>query len=107
MFELVAEASDGKEALEKILKYKPDIALLDLDMPEMNGLEVARAVHKANLPVKTAILTMHKEKEYFTGAMEINVKAFLLKDKISDDLIPYTCNLCYNQYINKRGWVKS
>ncbi len=86
-FELAAEAADGTEALEKIRALKPDIALLDLDMPGLNGLEVARAVFADNLPVKTAILTMHKEKEYFSGAMELNVKAFLLKDKISDDLI--------------------
>lgn len=86
-FLVTAECADGKEALEKIHSVMPDIALLDLDMPVMNGLEVARAVFKEKLPVKTAILTMHKEKEYFTGAMELDVKAFLLKDKISDDLI--------------------
>jgi len=86
-FELAAEAADGIEALEKIRTLKPDIALLDLDMPGLNGLEVARAVFSDKLPVKTAILTMHKEKEYFSGAMDLNVKAFLLKDKISDDLI--------------------
>jgi DNA-binding NarL/FixJ family response regulator len=86
-FELVGEAADGLEALELIKKLKPDIALLNLDMPGLNGLEVATEVFKEKLPVKTAILTMHKEKEYFSRAMEVNVKAFLLKDKISDDLI--------------------
>jgi DNA-binding NarL/FixJ family response regulator len=87
MFELIAEAADGNEALEKIRTLKPDIALLDLDMPGLNGLEIAKTIYTEHLPVKTAILTMHKEKEYFTGAMEVNVKAFLLKDTISDDLI--------------------
>src|SRR5476649_1072626 len=71
-FELVGEAADGLEALEIIKKLKPDIALLDLDMPGLNGLEVATEVFKEKLPVKTAILTMHKEKEYFSRAMEVN-----------------------------------
>src|SRR5947207_1713671 len=87
MFDIAGEASDGKEALDKIYSLKPDIALLDLDMPSLNGIEIAKIVFKEKLPVKTAILTMHKEKEYFQGAMEVNVKAFLLKDKISDDLV--------------------
>jgi len=86
-FELAAECGDGIEALEKIRKFKPDIALLDLDMPGLNGLEVAKTIFKEKIPCKTAILTMHKEKEYFSEAMELNVKAFVLKDKISEDLI--------------------
>jgi DNA-binding NarL/FixJ family response regulator len=85
--EMLGEASNGREALDLIKKMKPDVVLLDVDMPELNGLETARIVHTEMPGVKTAILTMHKDKEYFDEAMEMNVKAFVLKDKISDDLI--------------------
>lgn len=86
-FELIAECSNGEEALDKIRSLKPDVALLDLDMPGLNGLEIAAVIYKEKLPVKAAILTMHKEKEYFSKAMAVDVKAFVLKDKISEDLI--------------------
>jgi DNA-binding NarL/FixJ family response regulator len=96
--ELVGESPDGLDALEKIRSLKPDIALLDIDMPGMNGLEVARAVQKDSLDVKIAVLTMHKEKEYFNEALKINVKAFLLKDKISDDLIECIRTISEDKY---------
>jgi len=96
--ELVGESPDGLDALEKIRSLKPDIALLDIDMPGMNGLEVARAVQKDALDVKIAVLTMHKEKEYFNEALKINVKAFLLKDKISDDLIECIRTISEDKY---------
>lgn len=85
--EVLGEASNGTEALELIKKLKPDVVLLDVDMPELNGLETARIIQSEMPGIKTAILTMHKDKEYFNEAMEINVKAFVLKDKISDDLV--------------------
>lgn len=97
-FEVVGEAPDGTIAIEKIRRLKPDIALLDLDMPGLNGLEIAMIISKEKLPVKVAILTMHKEKEYFNKAMEIHVKAFLLKDKISDDLIECLKTVADNKY---------
>jgi DNA-binding NarL/FixJ family response regulator len=96
--ELVGESPDGLDALEKIRSLKPDIALLDIDMPGMNGLEVARAVQRDSLNVKIAVLTMHKEKEYFNEALKINVKAFLLKDKISDDLIECIHTISEDKY---------
>jgi len=85
--EVAGEASNGLEALELIKKLKPDVAMLDIDMPGLNGLETAKILHREMPGVKTAILTMHKDKEYFKEAMDINVKAFVLKDKISDDLV--------------------
>jgi len=85
--EVLGEASNGEEALELIKKLKPDVVLLDVDMPKLNGLETARILQKEMPGLKTAILTMHKDKEYFNEAMDINVKAFVLKDKISDDLV--------------------
>ncbi len=85
--EILGEASNGNEALEMIKKLLPDVVLLDVDMPELNGLETAKILQKEMPQIKTAILTMHKDKEYFQQAMELDVKAFVLKDKISDDLI--------------------
>ena len=96
--EVIGEASNGKEALELIKKSLPDVVLLDVDMPELSGLETAKILHKEMPEIKTAILTMHKEKEYFKEAMDLNVKAFVLKDKISDDLIECIKSIASGNY---------
>ena len=98
LIEVLAGASDGEEALTKIKKLNPDIAILDVDMPKLNGLETARILQKEMPELKTAILTMHKDKEYFDEAMDINVKAFVLKDKISDDLVECIKTIYNNDY---------
>ena len=85
--EIAGEASNGGEALQLIHDLKPDIALLDIDMPELSGLDVARKVKKENLKTKIVILTIHKDKEYFNEAIELDIKAYILKDSIANDLI--------------------
>lgn len=85
--EVLGEASNGKEAIELVEKLKPDIALFDIDMPEMSGLEAARKIKQENIKTKVVILTIHKDKEYFDEAMELDIKAYVLKESISNDLI--------------------
>jgi DNA-binding NarL/FixJ family response regulator len=85
-FEIVAEIGDGFEALAAIKKMRPDVAVLDISMPQMNGLEIARRVQQENLPVHLVILTMYKEEEYFDEAMEAGVKGYLLKENAVADL---------------------
>jgi DNA-binding NarL/FixJ family response regulator len=84
---VVCEAADGQAALTEIERQKPDVAVLDVDMPEMDGLEVARAVLAKNLPVKLILLTMYKDEEIFNEALDIGVKAYVLKDSAVTDLI--------------------
>ncbi len=84
---VVAQAGNGSEAIEKIIEYKPDVVLLDINMPEMNGLEVLSYLSENDIEAKVLILTIHNEVEYLYKAVEIGVKGYVLKDSESDVLI--------------------
>jgi DNA-binding NarL/FixJ family response regulator len=62
--EVVAEASDGNEAVEKSLKTKPDVVVLDVSMPRLSGIEAARRIHEALPAARILVLTMHDDEEY-------------------------------------------
>ena len=78
--EVVGEASDGREALEAIKKHRPDIALLDIGMAGMNGLETTARVTKDYPNVRVIILSMHATEEYVWQALRAGAKGYLLKD---------------------------
>jgi DNA-binding NarL/FixJ family response regulator len=84
---LVAEVSDGAAALQKIRELKPQAAVLDLDMPHMNGLQVAKKTMELKLPVAVVMLTMHKEEMLFNEAMNAGVLGFILKENAASDLL--------------------
>jgi len=85
--EVVAQAGDGKETIKQILEVKPDIVLLDINMPVMNGLEVLEELKKMKSDVDVLLLTIHNEVEYLYRAVEIGVEGYVLKDSESDVLI--------------------
>ena len=78
-FEVVGEASDGHEASRLAQTLRPDVAVLDLIMPGLNGLDAARAVLQASPRTKTILLTVHKEDQYVLGALQAGVKGYVLK----------------------------
>jgi DNA-binding NarL/FixJ family response regulator len=84
---IVAEAGDGRAALEQIRTLKPDVAILDIDMPEMDGFSVAKAVRQENLPVEIIFLTIHSEEALFQAAMDMGIKAYVLKDSALTDIV--------------------
>jgi len=84
---VVAQAGNGSEAIEKIIEYKPDVVLLDINMPELNGLEVLAYLRDNEINADVLILTIHNEVEYLYKAVEIGVKGYVLKDSESDVLI--------------------
>lgn len=86
-FEVIAEAGNGIEAFGIIKKKKPHIAVLDISMRGMNGLEIAKKIKEENLNVKCVIITMHQDKELLNKALEVGVKAYLLKENSSYDLM--------------------
>ena len=84
---IVAESGDGKNALEQIRKFQPEVAILDINMPEMDGLVVARGVQEQKLPVEVVLLTMYREEEIFQEAMNLGVKGYVLKDSAAIEII--------------------
>lgn len=96
--EITGEAANGDDALKLIEEMKPDIAILDIDMPGLSGLDVARKVKSEKLPVKIVILTIHKDKEYFDEALELDIKAYVLKESIANDLIDCIKRVAAGEY---------
>jgi DNA-binding NarL/FixJ family response regulator len=86
-FSIIAEASNGEDALAQIISLKPDIAVLDVSMPVMSGLEVGRNVYQNAIPTELIFLTMYKDIAYFNAAMDIGARGYLLKDNASSDLL--------------------
>src|ERR1041385_2714471 len=84
---LVGEAADGITALRKIQELKPQAAVLDLDMPQQNGLQVAKQISDLKLPVAVVILTMHKEERVFNEAINAGILGFVLKENAASDLL--------------------
>lgn len=85
-FEVIEEACDGVECIEKLKKVTPDVLLLDINMPNMNGLEVLQKINEMKLKVKVLVLTVHNEVEYLLKAVDIGVNGYLLKDSESAEL---------------------
>lgn len=85
-FEVVEEASDGGDCIEKLQIIKPDILLLDINMPVMNGLEVLQKIRDMKWELKILLLTVHNEVEYLLKAVDIGANGYLLKDSESSEL---------------------
>jgi two-component system, NarL family, response regulator DegU len=84
---VLAEAEDGETALELIEQLNPDVALLDVDMPRLDGVEIARAIREKHLSVKVVFLTMHKDEDVFNEAMDAGARGYVLKDSAVTDII--------------------
>lgn len=84
--EIIAEAKDGIECLKKLKSTLPDIFLLDINMPNMNGLEVLQKIKDKKINVKVIVLTVHNEVEYLMKAVDIGIDGYMLKDSDSAEL---------------------
>ncbi len=85
--EVVAEAADGAEAVERALATRPNVLVLDISMPRMNGLEAARRIHKALPESRILVLTMHDDQEYVLKMMRAGIAGYLVKDGAAAELI--------------------
>ena len=85
-FQVIAEACDGIECMEKLKEQIPDVLLLDINMPRMNGLEVLQKIKDEKIDVKILVLTVHNEVEYLLKAVDIGINGYLLKDSESSEL---------------------
>lgn len=84
---VIAEAADGHEALRLARAEKPDVAVLDLAMPLLNGLDAARELHRLFPEIKTILLTMYTDKGYVLQALKAGAKGYILKTQAAEDLI--------------------
>lgn len=85
---VVAEADDGAMALELIKEHKPDIVVLDLDMPEMNGFSLMKELQNSALPaVSVVVLTMHKDEMHFNQAIDSGARGYIIKDVAAAEVV--------------------
>jgi DNA-binding NarL/FixJ family response regulator len=84
---VIAEAGDGKAVLELIRQLNPDVAILDISMPVLDGFAVAREMGKENSQVKLVFLTAHQEESLFDEAMDLGVKGYVLKESSMAEIV--------------------
>lgn len=84
--QVISEAVDGEDCLDKLQVVKPDVLLLDINMPKKNGLEVLKSLKSKRSKLKVLVLTVHNEIEYLMKAVDIGVNGYVLKDSESAEL---------------------
>ncbi len=85
--EVVAQASDGVEAVEKALATRPDVAVLDIGMPRLSGLEAVRRIRQEAPKIRVLVLTMHEEEEYVVHLVRAGASGYLVKDSAAGELL--------------------
>jgi DNA-binding NarL/FixJ family response regulator len=114
---IVADVADGEIALEFLKDHSVDIVILDLDMPKVNGFEFAQAVARQNIPVEIIILTMHKEEDIFSRAMDLGVRGFISKENAATEIAEgirsvmkgkfYVCSMFSHFLVRRSGTIST
>ena len=98
--EIVGEAKDGAEAIQRLLHCQADVALLDIDMPKASGFEVLTALREKGLTLHFIFLTMHKDEQFLNAALDLGVKGFLVKDSAAEEIID-----CIEAVVNGQEFI--
>ena len=85
--EVVGEAGDGREAVRVIDKHVPDLLLIDLSMPKLNGIEAIKEIRGRHPQIKIIVLTVHKSEEYIVASLDAGANAYILKDASQNELL--------------------
>lgn len=85
-YEVVAQASNGVEAVELCKEYRPDLVIVDLGMPELNGIDATRQIVKSCIGTRVLALSMHSEQRYVADALQAGVAGYVLKDAAFEEL---------------------
>jgi DNA-binding NarL/FixJ family response regulator len=91
---VVGEASNGREAIDIVIRENPDVVILDIAMPLLNGIEAAKRIHEERLKTAVMILSMHSDEAYILKALRAGARAYLLKDSAETDLIQAIRAVC-------------
>jgi len=113
---VIAEAGDGKEALQMLLQLKPQVAVLDIDMPLMDGFSVARILREKEPGIEIIFLTVHREGSFLDKARKVGAKGYVLKDSALADIVTgvravtsghsYVSPAMTSYLLNRRGSAK-
>jgi two-component system response regulator NreC len=87
IFEIVGEAADGREAIERVERLKPALVLMDLSMPRMNGMDAIREIKRRSAATKILVLTVHKAEEYILSTLKAGADGYVLKDSNQAELM--------------------
>jgi DNA-binding NarL/FixJ family response regulator len=87
VFEIVGEAADGREAIQCVERLKPNLVLMDLSMPRMNGMDAIREIKKRSSPTKILVLTIHRAEEYILATLKAGADGYILKDSTQSELM--------------------
>ncbi len=97
-FQVVAEAGDGETAYESIFLHKPQVAVLDIEMPTMNGFDVMKKIQLNSIQVSVIILTMFQEESIFNQAMNLGAMGYILKDSAAADIVRGIKTIVHGEY---------
>src|SRR6202007_3488595 len=86
-FQVLAEASDGQEVIRQVQALSPEIAIIDISMPILNGIDAARELVRSSPKTKTILLTQHEEDQYIPEALQAEVRGYVLKSQVANDLV--------------------
>jgi len=87
VFKILGEAGDGQEVVELVKKLLPDIVILDINMPKLNGIEAARAIRKFDKKVRILILTMHEQENYIVDAISSGINGYIFKMSDTEEFL--------------------
>ena len=96
-WEVAAEAKDGREAVEKVKQFKPDVSVIDIGMPVLNGIEATRQIVKNSAQAKVLVLTVHETDGLVRELLEVGARGYLLKTDAGTELIQAVNALRRNQ----------
>jgi two-component system response regulator NreC len=85
--EVIGEAGDGREAIRKVDTLQPDLLLIDLSMPKLNGIDAIREIKSQHPEIKIIVLTVHKSEEYISAALQAGANGYMLKDASQNELL--------------------
>jgi DNA-binding NarL/FixJ family response regulator len=87
-FEIVDAVSDGNQAVDAVLMLNPDVLVIDISMPVLDGLQAAARVQKANCRAKIIFLTIHEDQDYVDAALHVGASGYVTKSRLAVDLVP-------------------